>query len=431
MITVLGPAVPPAPGPDESAIAFTGDVLLRPGAAKPILADEIAAFFRQSELVVGNLEAPVAEDADPIPKAGPHLRMTRQELDALVDLGFAGFGLANNHIGDHGERGVLDTLATCRNRNLHAFGAAGDIEAACRPAVLELPTGLRLALVAFCESEFGIATSTAAGGAPVSSPHARAAVREARIQADVVVVLAHGGAEDVFVPPPERRTQLRELVQMGADLVIGHHPHVPQGWERWGGGAIFYSLGDFLFDRGSDPFVQASRVGYAVRAIVKSARVERIEVMPHTMRAADAGATVSAAPDAREYLEELSAIVGGDRLDSVWPPVAELLWEHRYRRFLEFAFDMSRDVPGGRLTPLRRVIRSFRAAGSPTQALESERDRTLLLEVLVRCESHRWTLTAGLEGLTRSGSHPPRLTEEARRLLDMSAFPPPLRGPAD
>jgi poly-gamma-glutamate capsule biosynthesis protein CapA/YwtB (metallophosphatase superfamily) len=222
--------------------------LLPPDDGKSLLV-EVAPFLRAADIAFVNLEGPLL-DAGPSEKCARSkpgrcyaFRVPTRYGRHLAEAGVDVVSLANNHVGDFGDAGRASTRATLDPLGIRYAGAPGEI------ARLDV-RGKRIALVAF---------STSAGTNDVRD-HAAAAriVAEAGREADIVIVSFHGGAEGAdrqHVPPGreeflgEDRGDLRAfaktVVEAGADLVIGHGPHVVRGMEVVQGRLVAYSLGNF------------------------------------------------------------------------------------------------------------------------------------------------------------------------------------------
>lgn len=110
---------------------------------------------------------------------------------------------------------------------------------------------MRIGLLCLVHKEFGAlgldAKDTDYGTAWINHPKVDRIILEAKKQCDILVVLPHAGVEDIVVPLPEWRARYKEFIDMGADVVIASHPHTPQGWEKYNGKMIYYSLGNFFF----------------------------------------------------------------------------------------------------------------------------------------------------------------------------------------
>lgn len=212
----------------------------------------------------------------------------RAEPSAARVLSGAGFdvvSIANNHMTNLGDTAPAVTRAHLAAAGLHPVGAGATAAEARAPAAIDV-RGRRVAFLAFTTITNGRRTLTARGAIAHTGRRAfvRAAVPAIRAArdagADFVVVSVHWGRERR--PHPERwqRRAARALVRAGADLVLGHHPHVVQDFERIGRGFVAYSLGNFLFSNRS----VAQRRSVVLRAWLEgsgaSRRVGRVALVP-------------------------------------------------------------------------------------------------------------------------------------------------------
>ena len=238
-----------------ASVAAVGDIMLGGSAAPYMKPDHGYAFaatqhlLRGADLAIGNLETALTERHNDWIDKQFRFRNPPAGAGALAAAGFDLVSLANNHSMDFGPEGLADTLAALEAAGVRAHGAGMDRDAARTPRILTLPNGLTLAFLAYSNTfpqEFW-ATSTSPGTAFGRREHVVADVKAARRRADRVVVSFHWGRE--------KATSLREYQPMlahaaidaGASLVLGHHPHILQGVERYNGGLVFYSLGNFAF----------------------------------------------------------------------------------------------------------------------------------------------------------------------------------------
>lgn len=282
----IAPSVPGGAVAPEFRISAVGDVMLG-GTAAPVLAQQgydypfvhVGAVLKRSAAVFGNLEGPLTDGGTPAPDKQYLFRSPPDKVaPALKAAGFTVLSLANNHILDYGEAGLNDTLAgLARARILHAGAGANDL-AARQPAWFTAG-GERVALLAYSLTlpPSFYATADTAGTAFGHERHVRADVAAARAHgADIVLVSFHWGQEG--------STQLRDYqtklahaaIDAGADAVIGHHPHILQGIERYGRGVILYSLGNFVF--GSYSRMAARSV--IAQLVFDGRRLVRVELVP-------------------------------------------------------------------------------------------------------------------------------------------------------
>lgn len=236
-------------------IVWVGDVLLA-DAAEPLfeaqgygwpfeyLRDALAGDF-----AIGNAEGPITtrraryfEDQRWSYNAQP------EAADALAQVGFGALSLANNHAFDRGPDGLADTVEHFRRVGIQAFGAGQDIDEAATPLLIRSPYG-SVAVLAFSE---GGAARPPAGpgefGILQIDPTAMASYRARALEAGArwVVAYVHWGANYAPIRASQRRFA-SAFAEAGYDLVIGHHPHVPQPVEVVQGMPVLYSLGNFTF----------------------------------------------------------------------------------------------------------------------------------------------------------------------------------------
>jgi len=229
-------------------LVFTGDVFLSTDNV-PVLSTSLNELFAGADAVCLNVEAPI--DAAALPaarKMGPSILQSRSVVGLIQMCHATHVNLANNHIMDFGAEGLHQTTQVLGDYT--CFGAGADFDSAYNPVYINAQ-GVCIALHAFGEAQFGVLSDEREGGAGFAwfdHPRARAAIVASRARADYVLVQVHAGLEMVALPLPELRDRYRELIDLGADLVIGHHPHVIQGSEEYKGKMIHYSLGNFYMD---------------------------------------------------------------------------------------------------------------------------------------------------------------------------------------
>ena len=244
----------------EFKIALCGDIMPGADVAQRIGGDTlgewlqgVSAAWQGADLVIGNLECPCVLKAEPNKSSSPELvfHAPASRLEELAAAGFSAVTIANNHILNCGRSGLAEMIEGLGRAGLYHAGAGMNLAEAMRPAFIPVRS-TTVALVAFCYDP--PATSSKPGAAPHDRKTMRRALKAARAGADFVIAALHDGLEYSDVPPSETRRRFRFLAENGADLVIGHHPHVLQGLEWIGRVPVAYSLGDFLFHN-SLPYV--------------------------------------------------------------------------------------------------------------------------------------------------------------------------------
>jgi poly-gamma-glutamate synthesis protein (capsule biosynthesis protein) len=210
---------------------FAGDLLCCREVEQPWLGETLAAFIHQHRLRCVNLEGAWCEAAClPQKKAGRNRRQLAGFGQALE--AFNAFALANNHIMDFGADALQQTLEALQQCGKGTFGAALNFDDAYTPFTVNFPHA-QVALFAAAEAQFYCLTSPeyTAGYAWVFADTLKQRIRHEKAQGNIVIVQAHAGLENEHLPLPEWRECFRNLIDAGADLIIGHHPHFIQGKE--------------------------------------------------------------------------------------------------------------------------------------------------------------------------------------------------------
>ncbi|TVR07306.1 MAG: hypothetical protein EA385_13170 [Salinarimonadaceae bacterium] len=287
----------------------TGDIFLGTDDAVGFL-EPVAPMIRGADIAIGNLEAPASTLGEPslekLAYGSRHILRTKPEVVGLLrDAGFHAMSLANNHGMDFGGDALLDTLAHCDAAGIARAGGGRDLDEARSHAIVERD-GVRIALVSmtfiyapvssparedapglFCvgvDTAYAVPRNLhlAPGVWPRSVTTTRAADRaavlesiaRAKADADIVVAACHWGLSGfasgsaMGVPPKlgpnfltdYQREMGHAIVEAGADLVVGHHPHRLQAVEFHRGKLIAYSLGNFLFSFELDFFTHTGGV---------------------------------------------------------------------------------------------------------------------------------------------------------------------------
>ena len=227
----------------EVRLLFTGDILLTRQVQvemehrKLSPWSDLAGEFGRADLVGGNFEGALGGAADCLPRANPCFATPTSVVRQLQQAGFKTLTVENNHAGDLGADGRQRTAAALREAGILAL----DFDSS--PQFLRFGK-FTLAIVA-------VNTVAAADGGVqrIPSPAIAQKLRLAQQLANLVVVSIHWGSELVDWPNATQREQAEWLVAHGADLIVGHHPHVVQGPECVGGKPVFFSLGNHVFDQ--------------------------------------------------------------------------------------------------------------------------------------------------------------------------------------
>lgn len=230
-------------------IIITGDLVISQSYKVDNVSDEVMGLFKNSDYNIVNLEAPVTNSNSKILKTGPHLKSEKEStLEVLKALNINLCTLANNHVLDYDEQGVLDTINFCKENNIQTVGAGKNKEEAAKVLYLETDVG-KIAIINIAENEWASATDTTAGANGMDLIDDVKQIQEAKKKSDFVFVIVHGGHEYYNLPSPRMQKQYRFYVDNGADIVVGHHTHCISGMETYEDKPIYYSLGNFLFTK--------------------------------------------------------------------------------------------------------------------------------------------------------------------------------------
>ena len=202
--------------------------------------------LKSADCRIVNLEGTMY-DGTPIVKSGPNLRGGPEHWPCFDAPGFDAATLGNNHVLDFGVESFHKTLNALKERGVKYVGAGMDAAEATRPLVLDVK-GVRIGVVSFTEGhDLTAATESKPGVFGWDLALAEQRIGELKRQCDAVIAIPHAGAEYIPFPPAYIQDAYRRLADAGADAVVAHHPHVPQGIEFRNGAPIFYSLGNYVF----------------------------------------------------------------------------------------------------------------------------------------------------------------------------------------
>ena len=216
--------------------------------------------FAQADLSMVNLENPLTRRGQARNK--PYVFRALPEYVKILTLGGIDIvTLANNHIYDYGEQGLFDTIEYLEQAGIRHVGAGKNLAQARKEALFTIK-GKKLAFLAYYglrpHSGCHPATGDSAGTVLRNLPYVRRDIQRVRDEADFIIVNFHWGIEKENYPEPDQIYFAHKTIEYGADLIIGHHPHVWQGIEKYRGKIIAYSLGNFIFGGNSRKHEQSA-----------------------------------------------------------------------------------------------------------------------------------------------------------------------------
>lgn len=222
-----------------------------------LIGKDIKKLLDSANFTIFNLEVPLTDLSTPIKKCGPNLIAPTKTIAGLKAINPHFFTLANNHILDQGEQGLISTMSLLDKYGIAYAGAGKDLEEAAKPYIFEQDSK-KIGIYCCAEHEFTIATETTSGANPFDSLNSLDHVMELKKQCDYVIVLYHGGKEHYRYPSPYLQKVCRKIVDKGADIVVCQHSHCIGCEEKWHEGTIVYGQGNFLFDADDNDFWQTS-----------------------------------------------------------------------------------------------------------------------------------------------------------------------------
>ncbi len=371
------------------------------------------------EIILANLEGPVCTDGLPVSnKVGVCLHSVPFDIP-----GRWAFALANNHLMDFQADGLHQTQVFLQSKG-YLFAGAGDTEEDARKPMILEEGGVRIAVFSCCEPQFGMATKTTAGCA-VMGAWLYEAIRSAKARslADRIIVSCHAASEFCSWPSPQLRDFYHSLIDAGADVIHGHHSHVPQGWEIYKGKPIFFGLGNFVVDTAmwsGNP----NQLWSLVVEMRFSSKGDTFKVMPHRVSSDEKSIRVEPAednPSADAYLDAINApfaVEATISLESIWQEAAIRLYPQIYAQAIR-----APGIAKRRLSlrdRLRKVYFSLRDLGYALCGREWATTKSVFytkcLYNYFNCPSHQQSISTALGVLT--GAIPDRRTDETCRLAE-------------
>jgi poly-gamma-glutamate capsule biosynthesis protein CapA/YwtB (metallophosphatase superfamily)/murein DD-endopeptidase MepM/ murein hydrolase activator NlpD len=237
---------------------------------------KIADYLKTADIVFGNLEGPISDKGT---KVGSiySFRADPEVIRGLIYAGFNFLSLANNHAFDYGREALEDTFLRLKNNGINYVGAGFTEEEAFSLKIKEVEN-TKIGFLAFSDlgPESWRAKEENSGIAWISENDIEKIKKEmetAGEKVDVLIVSLHSGEEYYSEPTPFQINFSRAAIEAGADLVIGHHPHVVQKNEKYQTGYIFYSLGNFVFDQ---DFSEETMEGQIVEVLIKDGEIKEV-----------------------------------------------------------------------------------------------------------------------------------------------------------
>ena len=351
--------------------------------AKGNFVDLFADFLpiiQSHDVAITNLESAITDAKVSIQKTGPAIKSSPLTAKFLKDTGFSLVTLANNHIMDFGVEGLADTIAYCQKNGITNVGAGMNQTKASETYYIE-KNNIKIAVINIAENEWSTTNSEKPGAHALNPVQNYYKITEARKNADFVLMIVHGGHEMYHLPSPRMKSTFRFFIDAGADIVVNHHTHCYSGYEFHNGKPIFYSTGNFLFNKPGmkNPLWNS---GYAVSINFFKNQIQ-FEIIPYLQCADKIGIRkLSNAESISFYtrLKEINKIIKDNKILQQEFDALQLKSVKTYRNFIE---------PHN-----NKWLYALQKKGVFPSLLHKR--KKLMLLNLVRCESHRDVLISVL-----------------------------------
>lgn len=270
--------------PKQAILMFVGDMMLsrRVGAKAAKQGDwrwpflQIGDYLSQADLTIGNLESVISDQGHNVGSIYS-FRADPRMLEGLTLAGFDVLDLANNHVGDWTRLAFEDSMARLTNAGISSCGAGVNFDEA-HTAVVRQAGSAKIGFLCYTDIAAAplFAKENQSGVANMDLAQLKKDIESAKQSADIVVVQMHTGVEYQSRPNSKQRTFAKTAIDAGANLVVGHHPHVIQDFEQYKDGWITYSLGNFIFDQ---DFSAETRHGQILKVTLQDKTIKSVDLI--------------------------------------------------------------------------------------------------------------------------------------------------------
>ena len=231
--------------------------LFSSGEADRLIGKDLLKVLELSDFSVFNLETPLINNGIPINKCGSNFKNPISCVTMLKKLDIGLIALANNHINDYGEKGIISTIQALTKSGIPYVGVGRNINEANKSYTTKV-VDKTVGIYACAEHEFSIATNSCYGANPFDPLYSLDHIQSLKRKCDYVIVLYHGGKEYYRYPSPRLQVICRRMIEKGADLVVCQHSHCIGCEEKYLNGTIVYGQGNFIMDDSDNEYYRTS-----------------------------------------------------------------------------------------------------------------------------------------------------------------------------
>ena len=264
----------------KTSIVFTGDIgfdryMDRKWEDEQLLSEAVLDFFHSADHVCANVEGALIDAVDDGSRGVFFHSMNPEATKVLKKMGADIWSIGNNHTMDAGAEGIVSTKKIAKEMGCMAFGAGLNEVEASEPVYLDEAGGIGMFGVSYM-AECIPATATEPGIFRWDDmAYIEKRIQEVKSKCRWCIVVSHGGEEFTSLPSPYTRERYLKFLELGADVVVSHHPHVPETYELFEDGkAIFYSLGNFIFDTNYQRVHQYTDLGVLLKLVFTEEKMD-------------------------------------------------------------------------------------------------------------------------------------------------------------
>lgn len=279
---------------------------------------DLANIFKNADYNIINLESVIDTKIRKFDKASVRLIDKPDVLSSLNSINVDLACLSNNHIMDNGIEGISSTIKYLQEYGIEYVGAGLSLDEIYATYYFE-KNQQRIAVINAAEGEEANEKyNDHVGASDIESYRIIDQIRASNKKGYFTIVIAHAGVEFIPVPPPHIQELYRVFVNEGADLVVGHHPHVPQGFEIYNDSPIFYSLGNFGIYRSNSRKME--RIGFNLNIHIKNNQLFEINIIPYSIN--KKGLTLLEKEERGDFAElfqkSSDILINAKKLKDVW-----------------------------------------------------------------------------------------------------------------